>query len=365
MNTLYVLHEHGAPRHFEAITYLNNEKKLYDRVIHLEFAVIHQFVKGIVKRKPKLLFKSLYNVMHLLFFLFSRDKKIVIGAAPFDIFVYYLLALKKRHDIIYYSSWPYWDGSFHPRKILIKHQQKMWREFLDNTKVVAVTSAVKDGLVSFTDQVTVIPHCINPDIFHSHNRKEDNFRVIYVGRILEQKGIKLILELIQEIKMDIDWWFVGEGDEELKKQIRKLEAGQDNVKYFGSIKDQNKLAELYRSSQILLLPSYKTKGWEELFGIVIIEAMASGVIPISTNAIGPNTIITDSLNGYLIEQGDKKAIKERILKLYRDRDYSNKMSAEAGVTVERNYTIASTAKLWEEVLNSSELENDKKAVSTN
>jgi glycosyltransferase involved in cell wall biosynthesis len=46
-----------------------------------------------------------------------------------------------------------------------------------------------------------------------------------------------------------------------------------------------------REHDVLLLPSLRTDGWEELFGMVIIEAMACGVVPITTDHVGPREIL--------------------------------------------------------------------------
>ena len=65
----------------------------------------------------------------------------------------------------------------------------------------------------------------------------------------------------------------------------------ENIQYHGFKKNKSDLRELYLKSSFIILPSKKQSDWEELFGISLIEAMYCGLIPISSNHIGPKEII--------------------------------------------------------------------------
>ncbi|PLM51431.1 hypothetical protein CWN34_29225, partial [Klebsiella pneumoniae] len=78
----------------------------------------------------------------------------------------------------------------------------------------------------------------------------------------------------------------------------------DNVNFMGHISDKSKLAAIFKEHDVLVLPSKKIDGWEELFGLVIIEAMACGLVVIASNHIGPRGIIDDGKNGFLISDGN-------------------------------------------------------------
>lgn len=349
---LYILHENGAPRHFEALFFLNKNKNYYDEIISLEFTFIRQFVKGIVRKNGGLIKKSLYNFIMILNFLFTKDKHIIIGAAPYDVFAFYLALIKKRHQLIYYSSWPYWDFSRYPKKTIIPGQLKAWKSFLDDIQAVGVTHHVRDGLQQYTSKTTVIPHCINEQIF-TKNRHERNgkFRAIYVGRLIPEKGISEMLEFANELRGndDVELWFVGDGV--LKDKVIQAQNQNSNVKYLGKINDQRKLAEIYNQCDVLLLPSLTSSNWEELFGIVLIEAMACGVVPISTDSIGPKTIINDGLDGFIVPMSQLQQMKEKLLYLYNNRSRFEEMSINAQRNVEERYTITNTSQLWDHVIN--------------
>ncbi|RUS45286.1 glycosyltransferase family 4 protein [Cohnella sp. AR92] len=349
---LYILHESGAPRHFEALFFLNKNDVHYDEIISSEFSVTKQLIKSFLKQRPRLFFRALRNLRIILYFLFTRDKEIIIGAAPYDWFIYYLCIIKRRHKVIYYSSWPYWDFSKYPKKIFFRSQKKKWEQFLKDIRVVAVTEHVKKGLQQYTRHITVIPHCINEQIFKpSTHKSNESLRILYVGRLVEEKGLNILFNLIGKFKgrSDIEWWFVGDGP--LRNQVESLSSDYSTVRYLGHTSKQNELAVIYNQCHVLVLPSLQSKTWEELFGIVLIEAMACGTVPISTDSIGPKSIIKSAEDGFIISSNDiERMLGKCIESCANDRKLLSNMSMNAVNSVKRKYTISETAKLWKNVL---------------
>ncbi|MCI1857420.1 MAG: glycosyltransferase family 4 protein [Sporolactobacillus sp.] len=348
---LYILHQNGAPRHFESVFFLNNELNSYNEIVQVEFSIFRQLIKGLLKLNWKKIKKTFINIGYLLYFLFTKNKDIIIGAAPYDIFIVYMLIIKKKHNIIYYTSWPYWDLSRYPERIYFNFQVKMWEKFLDGTKVVAVTESVKRGLHKYSDKIKVIPHCVNPLIFKNNNKEKHNgFRVLFVGRLIELKGIQIIVDLINKDKSSLfQWWFVGNG--ELSNEIKRLSEKKDNVKYFGKITDQSKLCKIYNQCDVLLLLSIPSFKWEELFGIVIIEAMICGVVPIASNCIGPLSIIDNDVNGFIVSSNYKNKVQAILINLLNDKNKLMEMKINAIKDAQEKYSIQVTSKKWAEVLN--------------
>lgn len=358
---LYILHQYGAPRHFEALYFSKEETGNYNDIISTEFSFVRQLAKGLLRKDISTIKRSIRNILYLINFLFTKNKDIVVGAAPYDIFIIYLTILKRNHNIIYYSSWPHWDLSNQPKKIYFKWQLKMWRKFLKNIKCVGVTSEVKKGLSSFTEDVTVIPHCINDDIFKPEIKKElGKLKILYVGRLTEDKGLHLIFEIIKNkvFQDQVEWWFVGDGN--LKSELFKLQSSHSNVKYLGKVNSQHRLAEIYNECNLLLLPSIPTKRWEELFGIVLIEAMSCGIVPISTNCVGPKTIIDNGKDGFIINPRERDEIVGKIDLLIKDRLLLEDMSHNAIAKVKKMYTIKRTSTIWNDVLGNEKQDNKYK-----
>ena len=92
------------------------------------------------------------------------------------------------------------------------------------------------------------------------------------------------------------------------------------------------LVRLYQEASVFALPSD-----EEGFGMVLLEAMACGVPVISTRSGGPDGIITDGEDGYLVPRDDAEALSSRLARLLQDPDLNVVMGLRARQTIERRY----------------------------
>jgi glycosyltransferase involved in cell wall biosynthesis len=77
---------------------------------------------------------------------------------------------------------------------------------------------------------------------------------------------------------------------------------------------QAELARLYREASIFVLSSD-----EEGLGVVILEAMASGLPVVATRCGGPETAVVDGLSGYLTPVGNAEMLAQKLAKLVQDK----------------------------------------------
>ena len=94
------------------------------------------------------------------------------------------------------------------------------------------------------------------------------------------------------------------------------------------------LPEFFRTIDVLIVPS-----WEEPFGIVILEAMSSGVPVIATNRGGPLDIIPTAMHGILIPPKDPAALARAIRMLASDDAARSSIVNNAREHVERNFDV--------------------------
>ena len=130
--------------------------------------------------------------------------------------------------------------------------------------------ALKQGLeIGIKKEKTIVNYLgINHKNYYSG--KKENY-VLFVGRLAKQKGLENLLSVANELK-DVKFRIVGSG--EMEKILKKKASG--NIEFLG-FKSGRELYELYAHASVFCLPSLA-----ETFGLVVLEAMASGCAIIST-----------------------------------------------------------------------------------
>lgn len=104
--------------------------------------------------------------------------------------------------------------------------------------------------------------------------------------------------------------------------------------------EKAELARIYREASAFVLASD-----EEGFGVTVIEAMASGTPPVSTRSGGPDDIIDDGEDGFLVDRDDDEALADRMMRVTSDRALNLRLSENARRKVEERYSeqVAATA----------------------
>lgn len=158
-----------------------------------------------------------------------------------------------------------------------------------------------------TNSVFVIPYGVDKKFFVESERKffEGSIHVLFLGKVNQQKGIAQVLQAAQAINnKDVQFDIVGPGIEYDKKLY---EPYKNYVNFRGYLSGDALLAYL-KNSHVFVFP---TMG--EGFGLVLLETMAAGLVPITTHNCGGADIVKDGINGFLVEVGDTKDIIRKIL----------------------------------------------------
>jgi glycosyltransferase involved in cell wall biosynthesis len=159
----------------------------------------------------------------------------------------------------------------------------------------------------------------------------DKLKVIFVGRLVDHRGVKTLMsiaKILQEQKRSIELTLVGDG--ELMEYCQKFISHNQllNINMLGVLSYDNTLA-IYHQADVFLFPSRL----EEPFGRVVIEAMASG-LPVIVSKVGALTeLVTNGVDGFLVDINDITGFIERLL-LLQDKKLLNQMSVAALVKAE-------------------------------
>ena len=180
----------------------------------------------------------------------------------------------------------------------------------DAKAVVANSQGLKELALntSPSQEIGVIYNGIDVSEFEPNfdSTSDDEIRVVCVSRLIERKGINYLIEAVEKLKdKQIQLILVGEGNQEdtLKKLVDDLKIS-DKVDFKGYV-DHDQIAEIYRNSDIFVLPSLN-----EGMSNALLEALAAGLPVIVTDTGGTSELLDG--NGVLIPMGDSDAITEAI-----------------------------------------------------
>ena len=171
----------------------------------------------------------------------------------------------------------------------------------------------------------------------------ENTKLLVIARLVEKKGVEFLIESLSLIdckKEKIKLTIVGGGPLQ-KKLVGVVEKYnlQTFVKFTGEL-NNSEVNLLLLSSDILIAPSVTTDdGDMEGIPVVLMEAMNTNVIAISTYHSGIPELINNNVNGFLVEERDVKGLADLILKTVSNKTSWNNIHKKAHETIDSEYNI--------------------------
>jgi glycogen synthase len=177
---------------------------------------------------------------------------------------------------------------------------------------VAISEAVADRLSAHS---FVIGNPYDEIVFHSLPNVARDKTIVFVGRLVSDKGGDLLLRALEILKGDglsPDLTIVGSGPEE--NNLRKLtsELGLDRQVTFAGQQTGAVLAETLNSHRILAVPSR----WAEPFGVVVLEGIACGCVVVGSQNGGLKEAIGPC--GLTFENGNVASLATELKRLLED-----------------------------------------------
>ena len=225
-------------------------------------------------------------------------------------------------------------------------KRKIVKSIVSNSDaVVVLTDGMKNYLNDRGFKVDyVIPNALN--LCDYSDGGDDGF-ILHAGRLVPHKRMEDLIKAYSEISDDIkeDLVIIGSGPCEKALKTYAASLGVKDRVIFIPFLPRSKYRDYLSKCSIFVLPSEA-----EAFGVVIIEAMASGKTVIARNIIGPRDIIDHGYNGFLFN--DNKELKEYTTMLLSDISLRKKIGDNARKTVEKKYTFSKIADSYEELYES-------------
>jgi glycosyltransferase involved in cell wall biosynthesis len=161
--------------------------------------------------------------------------------------------------------------------------------------------------------------------------------VLYVGQLIERKGIRYLLDAFAKLKQEdnrVGLAIVGHGPQEEDLRSLCLQKDIQDVYFCGHI-DPAHLPEIYSAADLFILPSMK-----EVWGLVLNEAMACGLPVISTNTAGASVdLIQEGVNGYIVDAGDTFQLYEAMKKITTEPGRMREMGAKSKEIILSGFTL--------------------------
>ncbi|HCS62602.1 MAG TPA: colanic acid biosynthesis glycosyl transferase [Cellvibrio sp.] len=242
------------------------------------------------------------------------------GTSAIDIWPYAkalnlpMLVTLHGFDISIYKEW--WESGKRGRRKRKYPQQLLQLALEPNVHFLAVSSAIKERAIQFgipADKITVSYIGVNSEDFTPGSIPilERKNRILYVGRLVEKKGAKYLIEAFAKVKKtipDAELVIVGKGgmEEQLLSQVKQLNLA--DVTFTGALTSAQ-VKEQIDNCKIFCLPSITANsGDAEGLPISILEAQASGVFVVSSSSGGVGDNLIDRETCFTFAEKDSNAL---------------------------------------------------------
>lgn len=160
--------------------------------------------------------------------------------------------------------------------------------------------------------------------------KSDELRILFLGNVMERKGLLTLLKAVSSQQSAIRVDVVGSltSDPVYAKRIQSFIKDNDlsSFVFLHNALDNEPLKEKMQQAHVLIVPSSY-----EGFGIVYLEGMGFGLPAIGTKAGAAGEVIEHGKTGYLIEPNDSTTLAKHIATLAKNRELLNQLSLNARI----------------------------------
>ena len=194
------------------------------------------------------------------------------------------------------------------------------------------------------------------------------FKILFVGRHIERKGICYLIEAAKYLPRDqFEIRIVGVGDltDKLKAQAAEVSTTPDaaNIIFTGKLSPEA-LANEYRTANVFTLPAIvDSKGDTEGLGVVLIEAMELGLPVVASNVGGIPDVVVDGVSGILVPEKDPQALANAYKRLAAEPELQKQLLEGARKRIDESFNWSKIVKrqiaVYEKIKNKKKLTNSQ------
>lgn len=207
--------------------------------------------------------------------------------------------------------------------LIARIEDQAWRRFMPSLRTRVIANAIDTGWVP------------GPDGCGFRSRGE--LRLVYLGRIVESKGVFETIEALARLHREgiaARLVIAGSGADEarLRAQVDRLGL-TSMVEFAGPVFGRDK-ERFWLQADVLVFPT-----WSEGLPYSLLEAMAAGVLPITCPVGAIPDVITDRRDGLLVPVRDPVALADAIRWVHEHRDAARAIALAARQRVSHDYTV--------------------------
>lgn len=219
------------------------------------------------------------------------------------------MCISHGHDIPWVK--PY---SLYPLFFLT--QWKIKQIIRNSIGTITLSEELKENAISFVGKsyknlIYKIPNGFDSELFYPRKKSQNTVpKLLFVGRLVSQKGVKTLLKIALELKKQISFELIIVGDGPKRKYMESY-CRMNNLfpecVFLGKIK-QSELSEIYAASDLLLAPSVS-----EGMSLTIIEALSCNLHVVTANVSGAKETIISEEKGVIVEKNNYKYFTKYII----------------------------------------------------
>ena len=316
----------------------------------------YKILPGFTLKYPgKELFSYHFNIS-IIQELIRNDYDVIIagGYASFATQISFFLCKMRKVPFILWSG-----GTINEPSLLRKISLPLAKFIVRNSDAcIAYGTRAKEYLVSLgasPEKVFIAYNTVDTDFFRQQNfkfkaQKDDlndkmgikNKKIaLYIGQLIERKNVKLLIKAYSKLKDELDIALLIVGNGMQKNELKNL-CIKNNINdvFFVGFKQKEELPWYYAMSDLFVLPSA-----QEVWGLVLNEAMACGLPVIATDKVGASVdLIKNQENGYVVESRNIEQLYEAMKKILANPKIEESMSKRSQEMIEESFTIEHAAK---------------------
>ncbi len=197
--------------------------------------------------------------------------------------------------------------------------------------IIVYNQWTKDQFSSYNSKINVIPGGVNTDIFRPadtpHRQETNRKKIVFMpGRVYDpRKGLEVLKKAVRQLEKE---------RQDFRVLITDTHTNTDGIIESTGWKSREELAQLYRESDICVAPVV----WHEPFGLVAVEAMASGIPVIASDVGGFKGTVREGVTGYRIPMGNELELAKKINYLLKHPEEGRRMGQAGRKIAVEEYT---------------------------